>query len=55
MTQDEINKVFQSDLGQQCTSLFVTSDNQPFIRYAEAINHSQYLNDTTINEWFPEN
>ena len=56
-----IGEAFSSELGQQCNSLFSTSDNRIFIRLQEAIAHSKGelgegipLEDTTIYEWYEE-
>lgn len=56
MTQEKINEFFDTDLGQQCLSLFVTSDDAVFIRYDEAVAHIlvKGLADTQPSEWFPE-
>lgn len=62
MTQDKINKIFQSDLGQQCMSLYTTSDDRVFIRPEEAKKHAngeldpdtKPLADKTVTEWFDE-
>ena len=56
MTQETINKYFQGELGQQCNSLFSTSDDRVFIRYHEAVSHSQEnnLDIKLIQEWFEE-
>ncbi len=55
MTQEKANEIFNTSLGQQLLSIYVTSDDKPFIRYEEAIAHTQYeeISDT-ITEWFPE-
>jgi len=56
MNQEKINKYFESELGQQCNSLFSTSDDNVFIRYQEALNHSieNNLNKDEITEWYEE-
>ena len=62
MTQEQANKIFETDLGRQLLSIYVTSDDRVFIRYKEAQLHTNdMLNsdpenfvDTTITEWFPE-
>lgn len=36
-----IAEAFSSELGQQCNSLFSTSDNRIFIRFQEALAHSK--------------
>lgn len=64
MTQDRMNEIFKSELGIQCNSSYTTSDDYVFIRYNEAVMHTneminavgnQEYVDTTIIEWFPEN
>lgn len=57
MTQELINKYFRSELGEQCISLFSTSDNQVFIRKSEAEFHleNNQLDDYTIMEWYDTN
>ena len=62
MTQEKANKIFETELGQQLNVIYVTSDDQPFIRYEEALLYTnELLNadpenfvDTTITEWYPE-
>jgi hypothetical protein len=56
MTQEKINEFFDTDLGQQCHSLFVTSDDAVFIRYDEAMAHVliKGLGEKAPIEWFPE-
>jgi hypothetical protein len=62
MTQEKINKYFESELGQQCLSLFTTADDKVLVRYEEAKLHTEGkldpnsfpLSDQTIIEWFPE-
>jgi hypothetical protein len=62
MTQEKMNKIFATSLGEQCDSLFTTSDDKVLIRYSEALLHvegklvpgSLPLEDKTIIEWFPE-
>lgn len=62
MTQELANKIFQSELGQQCIEIFVTSDDQVFIRHEEALLHtkgelipnSSLLEDVTITTWYEE-
>jgi hypothetical protein len=62
MTQGKINKFFESDLGQQLDVIYVTSDDQTFIRHEEAVSHTKdLLNanpesyvDTSISWWYPE-
>lgn len=56
MNQEKINEFFDTDLGQQCLSLFSTSDDAVFICYSEAIAHIlvKGLSDKKPVEWFPE-
>jgi len=62
MTQEKANKIFATELGQQLNVIYVTSDDQPFIRHEEAVLHTnELLNadpenfvDTSITEWYPE-
>ena len=62
MTQEKTNKIFETELGQQLNVIYVTSDDQQFIRYEEALLHTnELLNadpenfvDTSITEWYPE-
>jgi len=62
MTQEKANKIFETELGQQLNVIYMTSDDQPFICYEEALMHTnELLNanpenfvDTTITEWYPE-
>ncbi len=63
MTQEEANKVFASGFGSQLNSIYVTSDDHCFIRYEEAVRHTQGeldpdypepLSDKTINEFFKQ-
>lgn len=62
MTQEKANKIFATELGQQLDVIYVTSDDQVFIRYEEAVLHTnELLNanpenfvDTSITEWYPE-
>jgi len=62
MTQETINNCFESALGQQCNSLFSTSDDRVFINHFDALRHTKGqldpktkpLKDKTITEWFPE-
>lgn len=56
-----IGDAFSSSLGQQCNSLFATSDNRVFVRAEEAVAHikgeldnTEPLKDRTITEWFEE-
>lgn len=61
--EQKIGNAFASELGQQCNSLFSTSDGEVFIRVEEAIMHTnEMINavgdtefvDTKIYEWFEE-
>lgn len=62
MTQEKANKIFATELGQYLNVIYVTSDDQPFIRHEEAVLHTnELLNadpenfvDTSITEWYPE-
>lgn len=61
MTQKKANKIFDTELGQQLLSIYVTSDDEPHTRYKEAMVHANYMIDVkgfdfddTITEWFPE-
>jgi hypothetical protein len=62
MTQEKANKIFETPLGQQLDVIYVTSDDMSFIRYSEALLHTNTLLnaepknfvDTTITEWYPE-
>lgn len=56
MTQEKINKYFESELGSQCVSLFSTADDNVFIRHSEAVTHSESngLLVSAIQEWFEE-
>tara|TARA_R100000995_G_scaffold66643_1_gene35390 strand:+ start:2480 stop:2698 length:219 start_codon:yes stop_codon:yes gene_type:complete len=63
MTQEKANEVFETGLGQQFSSFYATSDDQVFIRYNEAVAHTndminavggQEYVDTEITEWFPK-
>lgn len=61
MTQEKANKIFETELGQQLDVIYVTSDDQPFIRYEEAARHasamfvsSNFEFDTSITDWYPE-
>ena len=61
MTQEVVNKFFETELGQQLDVIYVTSDDQVFIRYEEAALHTNdLLNaepenfvDTEITKWYP--
>lgn len=54
MNQETINKVFESELGQQTDILFSTSDGRIFIRHEEACSHADSLEDKTIQDWNSE-
>jgi len=61
MTQEQADKIFETDLGQQLDKIYSTSDNRTFIRYEEAKLHTEGrlqpngipLEDETILEWYP--
>ena len=63
MTQEKANRIFETELGQQLISIFVTSDERVFIRHEEALSHANGtldkdtlpLADKNVVEWFPEN
>lgn len=61
LTQEEIDKVFDSELGRQCDILYSTSDGRIFVRYQEALSHTEGeldgtepLEDKLIQFWFPK-
>ena len=63
MTQEKANKIFEAELGQQLNVIYVTSDDKAFVRYGEALKHSNGeldpafpnpLADKKIGEWYPE-
>lgn len=62
MTQEQANKIFDTDLGQQLDVIYVTSDDRVFIREEEAVKHvrgqldenSKPLENKTITEFYPE-
>jgi hypothetical protein len=54
MTQEKANKIFETDLGGQLDMIYVTSDDKPFIRYDEALEHALNLEDSNISFWYPE-
>lgn len=62
MTQEKANKIFATELGQQLNVIYVTSDDQVFTCYEDAVLHTNdLLNadpenfvDTSITEWYPE-
>ena len=51
-----MSNYFQSELGQQCKSLFSTPDDRVFIRYSETLQHctDNNLDSNSILEWFEE-
>lgn len=57
MTQEIINKYFNSEIGEQCTVLFSTSDDRVFIRIEDAEFHvlDMELQDVTIQNWYNNN
>jgi hypothetical protein len=62
MTQEIVNKCFETEFGQQLDQLFSTSDDRLFVRYEEARLHTEGLldpntkplTDNTVIEWYPE-
>jgi hypothetical protein len=62
MTQGKANKIFETELGQQLDVIYVTPDDQTFIRHEEAVSHiKEMLNNdpekvfkSAITEWYPE-
>ncbi len=61
MTQEDADKIFQGGLGGQLLSFFSTSDDMLWVRYEEAVTHTQAMRnavgdneyvDTSIIEWF---
>lgn len=54
MTQEKANKIFESSLGVQIGSFYCTADDRVFIRYGEAVEHSDHfgLDINAIVEWF---
>ena len=63
MTQEKVNEIFKTDIGIQLEVIYVTSDDKVFVRYKEALLHTNdMLNgdpenfvDTKITEWYNEN
>lgn len=61
MNQEKANQIFNSELGVQLCELFSTSDGRVFIRYEEALKHSNGeldketnpLEDKSIETWYP--
>jgi len=60
MTQEMVNKIFDTEIGIQLLSIYSTPDDSVFIRYNEAKYHCQHAlgiepeYGVTILEWFPE-
>jgi hypothetical protein len=54
MTQEQVNKIFKTNLGSRIDMIYVTSDDKPFIRYDEALEHTLSLEDSNITFWYPE-
>ena len=59
--KEKINRIFQTDLGQQLNELYITSDGKPFIRKEEAENYCHDIleegNDKSkykIDVWYPD-
>lgn len=57
MTQEIINKYFNTGIGEQCIVLFSTSDDRVFIRIEDAEFHvlDMELEDVTIQDWYNNN
>jgi hypothetical protein len=63
MTQEKANEIFQTEMGIQLEVIYTTSDDKVFVRYEEALLHTNdMLNgdpenfvDTKITEWYNEN
>ena len=57
MTQEIINKYFNTGIGEQCTVLFSTSDDRVFIRIEDAEFHvlDMELQDAAIQDWYNDN
>lgn len=63
MTQEKANEIFQTEMGIQLDVIYTTSDDKVFVRYEEALLHTNdMLNgdpenfvDTKITEWYNEN
>ena len=60
MTQEEVNKIFETELGQQLNEIFVTFDDKPFIRRGEAENYCHDIleegdnpSNFNITTWYP--
>ena len=61
MTQEQANKIFETELGQQLDVIYVTSDDEAFIRREEAVWYCHDIleegDDVTkhnITEWYRE-
>lgn len=62
MTQEKANSIFESGLGLQIDKIHVTSDDRVFIRYEEAVKHTNgdldkdtmSLIDKTITVWYQD-
>lgn len=60
MTQEKVNRIFETELGKQLDVIYVTSDDHAFIRYEEAALHTNNLLnadpenfvDTLITEYY---
>ena len=49
MIQERVNEIFNTELGQQLSEIFVTSDDRVFIRHGEALKHTNgELDDNTL-------
>jgi hypothetical protein len=62
MTQEQINKLLETELGIQLDTLYSTCDDRVFIRYEEALKHTtgeldgtgQILENADIFTWYRE-
>lgn len=62
MTQEIIDRYFNTSLGEQCDVLYSTSDDRVFIRHEEAIKYTNgkleepfvLLEDKNIISWYKE-
>jgi len=62
MTQEQANKIFETQIGIQLEMIYVTSDDVAHIRYKEALAHIDYMidvdpegfTDLSIDEWYKE-
>ena len=59
VTQEKINKIFTSELGQQLYVVYSTADGRVFIRHSEAKLHTEGLLENTkplenkeITDWY---